>query len=226
MPQFVLVHSPLVGPSTLEPTAEVLRTKGFAVHVPTPISRKEQTSWHNWPRCLLNALPIMRDPIMVGHSAGGLLAAHLAGTLKAKAFICLDAMMPPEQGKTSPVEPDFMHFIRSLPTENGLLPVWTDWWEDDLLANTAMSTKLRATILSELPRLHVDWFDDSFDMPNWSRSTRGYIQTSPVFNDEAKRANEHGWPVITLQGTHLHPALSPKETARAIMDMCQNMAVI
>jgi len=226
MPQFVLIHSPLVGPSSVTPTADALGKLGYVTYVPTLDAPPGHTPWHDWPRRLLETLPEMDNPILVGHSAGGLLAAYLAGSLSAKSFICLDAMMPPASGPTPPVEPNFLEFVRSLPAEDGLLPVWTDWWEGDLLADAPMSSDLKAAFLAELPRLPPTWFDDSFEMPNWSCAKRGFIQTSPVFRDEARHAEECGWPVIRLKGTHLHPALAPRETATALVDAYHRLSRI
>lgn len=226
MPHFVLIHSPLVGPSSVIPTADALSALGFATYVPTPNAQASHTTWREWPRQLLDALPGMEVPILVGHSAGGLLAAYLAGTLNAKSFICLDAMMPPERGGTPPIEPGFLKFVHTLPTEDGLLPIWTDWWEGDLLAEAPMSPDVKADFLAELPRLPLTWFEDSFEMPNWSCAKRAFIQTSPVFHDEAKRAEERGWPVIRLKGTHLHPALEPMETATALVDAYRRFSTI
>lgn len=226
MPQFILIHSPLVGPSSVVPTANALGILGFEAHVPTPDALRGLTTWREWPLRLLDALPELDDPVLVGHSAGGLLAAYLAGSLKAKSFICLDAMMPPECGVTPPVESDFLNFVQSLPSKDGLLPIWTDWWDRDLLADAPMSPDLKVAILDELPRLPLAWFADSFEMPTWSCAKRGFIQTSPAFRDEAKRAEERGWPVTRLTGTHLHPALAPKDTAKALVDMHHRLSEI
>lgn len=226
MTTFVLIHSPLVGPSSLAPTAAVLQTQGFMAHVPTPDPARGLPAWRDWPQRLMDVLPKINEPILVGHSAGGLVAASLAASLRAKAVICLDAMMPPEKGLTPPVEADFMSFVRTLPIDEGLLPIWTDWWDGDLLAGTPTDNASKALFLAELPRLPLSWFEDAFEMPDWSACARGYIQTSPVFEDEASRAEELGWPVARLKGTHLHPALAPAETAQALIDICRTLSAI
>ncbi len=223
MAPIVLIHSPLVGPSSLRPTAEVLTNRGYTVCVPTPSPPAAETPWHAWPQSLLDVLPDLKNPILVGHSAGGLIAARLASALNASAFICLDAMMPPEGGPVPPVEQEFLTFVQSLPIQDGLLPVWTDWWEGEVLGAATIAPELKRTFLAEQPRLSPDWFADSFDMPDWSASPRGYLQTSPVFADEAQRAKALGWPVVSLTGTHLHPMLAPGETATALIDICRDL---
>ncbi|WOF72971.1 hypothetical protein QMT40_000597 [Parvibaculaceae bacterium PLY_AMNH_Bact1] len=66
MPQFVLIHSPLVGSTSVLPTADALGALGFATHVPTPDGLPGHTTWREWPLRLLEALPKMDDPILVG----------------------------------------------------------------------------------------------------------------------------------------------------------------
>eukprot|EP00439_Symbiodinium_sp_Y106_P088689 s1_g1225.t1 len=132
-------------------------------------------------------------------------------------------MIPPERGAVPPVEPEFLAFVQSLPIQDGLLPVWTDWWEGDVLGAVPISLEVKQRFQAEQPRLSPDWFADSFDMPDWSASPRGYLQTSPVFADEARRAKALGWPVVSLTGTHLHPMLAPGETATALIDICRDL---
>lgn len=71
MPQFVLIHSPLVGPSSLVPTADALSALGFATYVPTPNAPASHTRWCEWPLRLLDTLPELEDPILVGHVPSG-----------------------------------------------------------------------------------------------------------------------------------------------------------
>ncbi|MEQ9247630.1 MAG: alpha/beta hydrolase, partial [Nitratireductor sp.] len=85
---------------------------------------------------------------------------------------------------------------------------------------------LKTAFLAELPRLPLTWFDDSFEMPDWSSAKRGFIQTSPAFRDEAMRASERSWPVVRLEGTHLHPAFALEETAAALLDVCRYLSAI
>jgi hypothetical protein len=76
---------------------------------------------------------------------------------------------------------------------------------------------------SGLPRLSVDWFDDTIELANWDRIPAGFIQTSAIYDHSAAEAQRRGWPVARLQGTHLHPTLSPAETAGEIIDMSHQL---
>jgi hypothetical protein len=91
----------------------------------------------------------------------------------------------------------------------------------DLLATTPLDAELKAAFVDELPELRLDWFDDGFDMPNWSHCEKYFIRTSRVFDDEANHAESLGWKVSRLDGTHLHPALEPDETATALLKIYQ-----
>ena len=222
-----MIHSPLVGPSSLTPTANALKELGVQCGVPLAFETGENIPrWRDWSAKLIDGLTPTDRPVIVGHSMGGLLAARLASELEAIGVICLDANMPPELGPTPTVDPEFHAFVKTLPLDNGLLPPWHKWWPRDVFEGTNISPALKADILDEIPRLRLEWFADHFDMPSWAETKRGYLRTSPVFANEAKMAEERGWTVIKLKGTHMHPAIEPIETAKAIMLCCQKMGVL
>jgi pimeloyl-ACP methyl ester carboxylesterase len=175
---------------------------------------------------LLQTLPKMSAPIIVGHSMAGLLAARLASAIGAHSVICLDANMPNELGPTLPVDPSFRNFLNTLPTTDGILPPWREWWPVDIFANVSITAALRNQVLGEMPRLGLDWFDDVFEMPDWSDAKRGFIRTSAWFDQEADRAEARGWPTVRLDGTHLHPTTHGVETAGAIVDCARQLGAL
>ena len=223
--EIVLVHSPLVGAVSLEPTRKRLSAKGHGCHLPDPSHGGIQLpSWHNWTSAIIEQCRPTSDAIFVGHSMGGILAAKLACDSGSMKFICLDAAIPPSSGRVQPVEDDFLEFVKSLPVDtNGALPPWQDWWPIDVFEDAPDPDNIRARLFETTPRLPISWFSDVFDMPDWSSANAGYIRTSRTFAEDARTAESLGWPVVKLKGTHLHPASAPDKTADAIIECCQKL---
>ena len=48
-----------------------------------------------------------------------------------------------------------------------------------------------------------------------------YIQTSARFAPSARDAQQRGWQVRTLAGTHLHPLIAARDTADALSETVQ-----
>lgn len=224
MPEIVLIHSPLLGPNSLAPTAAALRAQGVTAHLPSPLAGGgEIPPWRDWPQRLGDALPVMTAPIFVGHSMASRLAACLSAGFDRSAVLCLDADRPPESGATSPVTTEFRAFLETLPLDAGRLPPWHRWWPNDVLEGTGMDEIGRTGLLADIPRLPLAWFDDDFTMPDWSHAGRAYVRTSLSFVEEARRAESDGWAVVRLKGTHIHPAAEPGETAAAILQCCRTL---
>jgi hypothetical protein len=105
-----------------------------------------------------------------------------------------------------------------------MLPVWSKWFAGDTqraslvgLDRLASDPAAFAQFEKELPRMPLEWFDDTIELANWDHVPAGFIQTSKIYDHAAVEAERRGWPVTRLRGTHLHPTLSPEETAEAIL---------
>jgi hypothetical protein len=217
----IFVHSPLVGPSSWLPTVEVLRKRGAHCHLPTPVD--PLTPWRGWVAQLLAALPPVATPILLGHSAAGFLLPALAAALDAAGLVFVDARVPPPQGRTRPVDGTFLEFVKTLPIEGGRLPPWSQWWPDSAIEARIPDPALRTRFAAELPRLPLTWFDDSADVPAWDTRPCGYLQLSRLFEPEALAAVNRGWPVVHVDGTHLHAVFEPTESADAILALIDAM---
>ena len=211
----IFIHSPLVGPSSWLPTVEVLRQRGAPCHLPTPAD--PVTPWRDWSAQLLATLPPVDAPVLLGHSAAGLLLPSLAAALNATALIFVDARVPPPQGHTRPVDGRFLEFVKTLATDDGRLPPWSKWWPDGSLEAHFPDPERRARFEADLPRLPLTWFDDSAEVPAWNFRPCGYLQLSKLFEPEALAAVKRGWPLVHVDGSHLHPAVEPVESANAIL---------
>jgi hypothetical protein len=224
------VAGPLVRASSWEPTARHLREVGYRVQNPDVLAyHQPPPSWSAWNSYLLEHITPRGESVLVGHSSASALVADLANKLPCLCLIIVDGEVPPSQGAASPVRPALRDFIKSLAGPDGTLPIWSRWSGDarraslvglDILESDPIAF---AEFESGLPRLTVDWFDDTIELANWERVPAGFIQTSPIYDHSATEAHRRGWPVTRLQGTHLHPTLHPAETAGAIIAMSHQL---
>jgi hypothetical protein len=230
-PDFVLVAGPLVRASSWEPTAEHLRAAGCRVQVPDILAHHAPPpAWRAWTQCLLDHMAPTREMILVGHSSASVLAADLATRVPARSVIIVDGEVPPSRGPASPVRPALRDYIQSLAEANGSLPVWSKWFSGDPQRTSLVGLDILARdpaafaeFERELPKMHVDWFDDTIDLASWDQIPAGLIQTSGIYDHAAAEARRRGWPVTRLHGTHLHPTLCPAETAEAILTMSRHL---
>jgi hypothetical protein len=229
---FILVAGPLVRASSWEPTARHLREAGYRVQVPDVLAyHQSPPAWGAWNSHLLEHIDPRGESVLVGHSSASVLVADLAGKLPCLGLIVVDGEVPPSQGAAAPVRPALHDFIKSLAEPDGTLPIWSRWLGDarraslvglDILARDPVAF---AAFESGLPRLSVDWFDDTITLADWDRIPAGFIQTSAIYDHSAAEAQRRGWPVTRLQGTHLHPTLNPAETAGAIIAMSHQLVL-
>jgi pimeloyl-ACP methyl ester carboxylesterase len=233
-PDFVLVAGPLVRASSWEPTAKHLREAGWRVQVPDILAyHAVPPAWRAWTRSLLDHIAPADELVVVGHSSASVLAADLAIRLPTRSLIIVDGEVPPSQGPASPVRPALRDRIQSLAEPDGSLPVWSKWFSGDAERTSLVGLDILASdplafaqFENELPKMQVDWFDDTIELASWDHIPAGFIQTSRIYDHAAAEAQRRGWPVTRLQGTHLHPTLRPAETADAILSISRRLAAI
>jgi len=170
------------------------------------------------------------DTILVGHSSASALVADLATKRPVRGLIIVDGDVPPSQGAALPVRPALLDLIKSLVESDGMLPIWSKWFARDKRRMALVGVDILARdpvaftqFESELPRMHISWFDDAIELANWDHVPAGFIQTSAIYDHAAAEAQRRGWPVANLHGTHLHPTLQPAETANAILSLSRQL---
>jgi len=81
-------------------------------------------------------------------------------------------------------------------------------------------------LLSDMPRLHRSFYDDDIPVPDgWSSGPCAYLQLSPAYHDEFRRAKELGWPTAILDGTHLSIVTDPEVVLAAVHDLAEQLDV-
>lgn len=216
MTAILLVHSPFVGPGSLEPLAEVLRAKGHEAFCPDV--RNAQV----WSEFAAKAVAASNDAgfvptLVVGHSGAGAAIPAIGAALGAQGLIFLDAILPPENGTWAPVEP-FRTRLVNMADADGMLPPWNTWWNPNMMRRLVPDEALRGRIEGECVPVQLDlYLSGSVQPEGWSSpKSCVYIRLSNAYTDETNEAEARGWSVTRLDGSHLDAATRPVETANLI----------
>lgn len=221
--EFLLVHSPLVGPGTWSPVAIELGRRGRRAVVPSLLAATGTRPLH-WRHCVdavCEAMGTLSGPIvLVGHSLGGLLLAAIVGaaTSPVARLIFVDSGVPARTGETPLTPPPFVDRLRSLAVD-GSLPPWSDWWGDDVMRELVPDDDLRTALVREMPSLPLSFFEQRVPSPTgWDRIPCAYLLLSDAYRDAATEATGRGWPVEEIAGArHLHIAVAPEAVADALI---------
>jgi hypothetical protein len=205
--QFVLVHSPVVGPSTWRWVGDALRRRGHDVVVPD-LRRHAVAGDPLWfARAAADAAPVRGsgdETVIVGHSGTGVVLPHAAEALPhpPRCMVFVDAGIPPESGSLD-AGGDFLETLRGLAID-GLLPPWSRWWSDGVMDALIADEERRRIVEAELPRVPLAFYETPFTAPTRRRTTRAaYVLLSEAYRTDARRATSLGWPVVERIGGHL-----------------------
>lgn len=215
---WVLIHSPLVGPSTWRPMATLAAASGIECVVPdlTTITGADDFSWERFVEGAAGAEP---DGIVtvIGHSGAGALLPPIADRLGGPTvrLVFVDAVVPPLS--SAHVTPPGLLKLLDERTEDGRLLNWFDWWPPETISALVPDDRLLDQMRSEAPRLPRAVYDQPILMPAWWPSARaGYVGLSKAYADEVAEARSRGWPVVELASNHLAMATEPQAVLDAI----------
>lgn len=221
MRRFVLVHSPVVGPSTWRWVAEALVARGHAVTVPAVSQDITELGWQAFTDAVAAQTDWEGQTVVVGHSGAGMLLPQIrarAGRAPGP-FVFVDAGVPPEVGEAELMPAVFLAELRAMGND-GMLPPWSDWFGPAVMNDLIPDASKRATVAGELPRLPVSFFEVPVPAPDgWATGGCGYVQLSEPYTGEAAAAASRGWPVIQSPGAHLDIVTRPAEVADAILSV-------
>lgn len=214
----VLVHSPFLGPTSLQPLATalpqptVLPSLTSAV-VGAPPYQPRITA------AVAHAIP-PGELVLVGHSGAGPLLPGIAATLgpTVRALLFLDAGLPtPGCSWTDTAPAELTRQLAEL-AEDGVLPRWNEWFDPDLLRALVPDNSLRRQLVAELPRVPLAFTKEPQSSADWT-GPAGYLRLSAVYDDAADLAERRGWPVRRLDSHHLAPTSRPDEVALALSEL-------
>jgi pimeloyl-ACP methyl ester carboxylesterase len=217
-PTIVLVHSPLVGPYSWAPVAEVLRRRGHQVLVPDLRPGTEQGPPYFERHATLVAQAVRalgsRGPVvLVVHSGAGVLLPPIENALgrPAGARIFVDAIFP-QDGRSrldlfgTPEEAE--EFRRA--ATNGYLPVWTD---ADLQA-AIPDAGLRRSLVAELRPLPLAVYEENIPVaPAWKPVPCDYLRLSDSYRADMERARQARCRVEERPSNHFAILTQPEPIA-------------
>src|SRR5437762_6816147 len=157
---WVLVHSPLVGPSTWSALRDELRARGDRVYAPD-LGGDEHDATPLWQQHARPAADALRDvgagAVLVGHSgAGGLLPAiRDAARTAVGGYIFVDAGLPAPGARKG--DGAFAARLDAMHASGRRFPEWTDADLRDVIPDDAR----RASVLAEMPPQLARFWDEA-----------------------------------------------------------------
>ncbi len=213
---FVLIHSPLVGPTTWSWVANELGKYGHHVIVPSLLRAATSGSWEACVDAVVAAAEPGVPHVLVGHSGAGPLLPVIANQLNPSRLVFVDASLPPTDGESALAPEQFLGALTGF-AQDGLLPPWSEWFEPGTMERLIPDSVRRDAVVAELPRLPLSYFQARVPMPDgWATAPSAYILLSEAYRYEAEQAAARGWPVIEILGSHLDVVSQPLPLAAAL----------
>jgi len=201
--RYVLVHSPVLGPSSWRWVADSLWAHGHEVAVPDLMSAALTGDPATYAHA---AAQVDHDGecVIVGHSGAGSIIPSIAATLgrRAARMVFVDAGLPPCEGRVTP-SADFLEQLRALAVE-GDLPKWSTWWGDGVMESLVPARHQRIELEAEMVEIPLAYFESASRVPaGWCDAAASFLLLSESYRAEAERARTLGWPTIERIGNHL-----------------------
>jgi hypothetical protein len=137
----------------------------------------------------------------------------------------VDAAIPPASGAAPVAPPELLTLLRDKASD-GLLPPWTDWWDEAEVAALFPDRATRQAVTEEQPRLPLAYYEASVPVPaGWDAQPCAYLLFGPPYDELAAEAQARGWIVQHLPGAHLHQLVDPDGVARSLLAIANQMAI-
>jgi hypothetical protein len=184
MPMLVLLHSPLVGPLTWQPTAASLHAAGYRVAVPS-LSGVVETGPPSYRRLAGRVAETIRQAgpagavVLIGHSGAGALlpAAAEATDTPLAAAVFVDAILPhPGVSWLETAPPALREQLAGLVHDDGRLPAWHQWFPPEVVTELLPEEGLRRRFIAELPRVPLAYFEERAPVVSgWPPARCGWV---------------------------------------------------
>ncbi len=223
VPSLALLPSPLLGPSVWQPVARVLADRGWrtVTCAAAPPVRTGQDVLYG----MLATLATDQDFVLVPHSNVGAYVPELAIRRRVVAAVFVDAVLPPDRGHVPLAPPAFLDLLRGKTDDDGLLPVWTSWWDEADLVDLFPDAQMRARVEMEQQQLPLSYFEDTLPVPQgWDDIPGAYLAFGDTYATERDHAARRRWPVSTMSAAHhLHMLIDPEKVATELVALIRRL---
>jgi hypothetical protein len=224
-PVLCLLPSPLTGPATWHPVAQLLTSRGARV-VEVPLSRSAPRTSDDVLAWFSAAIPGDEDVVLIPHSNAGLYVPALTTQRRVTGYVFIDAVLPASAGQAPMIPASFYDIIAAKADADGILPPWTAWWEEDI-SSLFPSAAVREQVEREEPRLPLSYFAGSMTVPSgWDARPGAYLAFGDTYAEEVSDAVARGWPTRSLPGEHLHMLINPAQVADEIAALLEVTALL
>jgi len=214
---YVLVHAPMVGPTTWRPVADELSRRGHRAIVPSLVGRAWLGApiWKHHVDAVVEALDSIGSAVVVGHSGAGPLLPLIAERADAAGAIFVDAFTK----QTAPFPSSFGR--RPGPDGRGVIPSWAD---DEILQPLIPDDELRHRCLDEIQGLPEGYFSEIVPSPRGAQLRSAYLLFSEVYRRTADDMRARGIAVHELPGGHFHMLVQPRAVSDALIAITAELA--
>lgn len=227
----VLIHSPLVGPTTWRECAAALRSIDRPTLVPSLAGVTDaEPPWI--PKLAGRVAEALRggrpksEVALIVHSGAGTLVPAIHAIVRpfVSAAVFVDAVIPrPGRSWFDTAPPVLSGRLREL-SQGGLLPPWNEWFPPESIASHLPDDAMRARFLAEIPRLPLKYFEEiAPEVEGWDSIRCGYIRLSEAYDDIAAEAVARGWPLKHQPSDHLAMVTQPEAIAVALDQILEQM---
>ncbi len=213
----LLVHSPLVGPSSM---ARLAHAAGHTALLPdlTGIADRSPPRWPWYIEAAIEAAGDRDVRAVVGHSGAGVALPQIGLRLGAP-LVFVDAVLPPASGAHR-ASSGLLELVAANTGHDGRLKPWLDWWPAETVERLVPEPPDRAELRADMPRLPADFYAEPVAVPDgWTTHPSGYLRLSAAYDHELNEASERGWPSRSLDGTHLDPFTRSARVLEAIEEL-------
>jgi hypothetical protein len=231
-PGLVLIHSPLVGPSSWHPVAEQLRVGDLEVVVPSLVHAlgSPPPLYQALSGAVVDVIDGCRaggGPVLVVHSGAGALVPSVvdAAPGPVRAVVFVDATLPhPGRAWMDTVPAETAEQLRAMAGADGVLPPWHEWFPPQVIAELLPDEGVRTRLCADMPRLPLRYLEEVAPrLPRWRALPCGYLQLSEGYDDAAAKAQASRWPVARVHGHHLSGVTDPATVAAAVVAMAERL---